>query len=90
MPDLLRFTRLTGDLVKAIMACPPTTWCRMCAMPTASVGAPPAREMIVVSPTSWAVLAISSGVAGKPIAVTAVEALSAVVPTRAAGLFMVK
>ena len=28
---------------------------KICAMPTASVGAPPAREMIVFSPTSWAV-----------------------------------
>jgi hypothetical protein len=27
----------------------------MCAMPTASVGAPPAREMMVFSPTSLAV-----------------------------------
>ena len=40
----------------AIIALPPMTWEKMCAMPTASVGAPPAREMMVVSPTSWAVL----------------------------------
>ena len=49
----------------AIIALPPKTWEKMCAMPTARVGAPPAREMIVVSPTSLAVCAISSGVSGE-------------------------
>ena len=34
------------------MALPPTALERIWAMPTASVGAPPARERIVISPTS--------------------------------------
>ena len=74
----------------AIIALPPMTWWKICAMPTASVGAPPAREMMVVSPTSAAVWAISAAVIGKPMAVTAAAALSAVVPITAPGLFMAK
>jgi hypothetical protein len=69
---------------------PPTTEAKICAMPTASVGAPPAREMMVVSPTSRAVCSICSGAIGKPMSVTAAAALSAVAPTTAPGLFMVK
>src|SRR4051795_3466677 len=49
---------------KAIMALPPMTDEKICAMPTASVGAPPAREMMVCSPTSCAVWSICSGVTG--------------------------
>src|SRR5215470_9609190 len=41
---------------------PPRKDDRMLAMPTASVGAPPVRDMIVVSPTSFAIWAISLGV----------------------------
>ena len=43
----------------AIIALPPMTLERMWAMPTASVGAPPAREMMVFSPTSAAAWVIS-------------------------------
>ncbi len=46
--------------------------------------------MMLCSPTSAAVWAIVSGVMEKPIAVTAAAALSGVVPTTAAGEFMVK
>ena len=59
-------------------------------MPTASVGAPPARETIELSPTSMAVCVIVAAETGKPMAVTAADALSAVTPMMAAGLFMVK
>src|SRR6478735_6493383 len=75
---------------KAIIPLPPTAEEMMWAMPTASVGAPPAREMIVCSPTSAAVWVITSGVVAKPSLVTAAAAVSGVVPTSAAGEFMVK
>ncbi|MNL81794.1 hypothetical protein D3C87_2090090 [compost metagenome] len=74
----------------AIMALPPTTLDRMCAMPTARVGAPPAREMMVDSPTSLAVCTSISGVTRKPHDEIACAADSAVVPIRAAGEFMAK
>ncbi len=74
----------------AIMAWPPTTWCRMWAMPTASVGAPPAREMMVFSPTSLAVCTSTSGVITKPQFDTAAATASGVVPIAAAGLFIAK
>ena len=35
-------------------------------MPTASVGAPPVRERMLVSPTSWAIWVSTSGVTTKP------------------------
>ena len=35
-------------------------------MPTASVGAPPARDSSVFSPTSWAIWVSMSGVTVKP------------------------
>ena len=38
----------------AVSAWPPNRLDRICAMPTASVGAPPVRDRIVISPTSWA------------------------------------
>ena len=48
----------------------------MWAMPTASVGAPPARETMVVSPTSLAVWTMVSGEIAKPRPVTAAAAVS--------------
>ena len=63
---------------------------RICAMPTASVGAPPVREMTVCSPTSFAVCVIISGVTWKPHCEMAWVADSAVVPMIAPGLFMAK
>ncbi len=41
-------------------------WCRICAIPTASVGAPPARCRIVGSPIAAAVASSCSGVIVKP------------------------
>ena len=70
---------------KAIIALPPMADEMMWAMPTASVGAPPAREMIVCSPTSAAVWVITSGVVAKPSLVTAAAAVSGVVPTKRGG-----
>ena len=49
-------------------------------MPTASVGAPPVRDMIDVSPTSLATGLISSGVTTKPHDEMTCAACSAVVP----------
>ena len=59
-------------------------------MPTARVGAPPAREMMVFSPTSLAVWVSISGVTTKPHWEITWAACSAVVPMIAAGLFMAK
>ena len=42
----------------------------MCAMPSAKVGAPPVRPIILCSPTLAANCAICAGVTGKPSAVT--------------------
>ena len=35
-------------------------------MPTASVGAPPVRDRMLLSPTSWAIWVRTSGVTTKP------------------------
>ncbi|MNK11674.1 hypothetical protein D3C87_297180 [compost metagenome] len=53
---------------KAIIALLPLgmAWCRICAMPTASVGAPPARCRMVGSPIASAVASSCSGVIAKP------------------------
>ena len=59
-------------------------------MPTASVGAPPAREMMVFSPTSLAVCSSTSGVITKPQLDTTCATDSGEVPITAAGLFMAK
>ncbi|MNP72225.1 hypothetical protein D3C76_1687320 [compost metagenome] len=69
---------------------PGSTWCRICAIPTARVGAPPARASTVCSPMSRAVASSCSGVIRKPqlLTVCATDATSA--PTTAAGLFMAK
>ncbi len=75
---------------KAIMAGPPMAWCRMCAMPTASVGAPPARPRMVLSPTSLAVWISMSGVTTKPQLEMVCATAAGVLPTSAAGLFIAK
>ncbi|MNY64880.1 hypothetical protein D3C86_2020550 [compost metagenome] len=72
------------------MALPPMTFDRMWAMPTASVGAPPAREMMECSPTSLAVCTRISGVMWKPQPEMTAAAASGVVPSSAAGAFMAK
>ena len=64
-------------------------------MPTASVGAPPAREIIDCSPTSLAMLVNVSGVIAKPQPLTtcAAEATTSTVPAgarTAIGLFIAK
>ena len=74
----------------AMVAAPPINWDRMCAMPTARVGAPPVRDRIEPSPTSLAICVSASGVTTKPHWLITVAALSGVVPIRAAGLFMAK
>ena len=59
-------------------------------MPTASVGAPPARDRIVVSPTLRAVSVNMSGVMTKPQLEIVVAACAAVVPIRPDAEFMAK
>ena len=64
-------------------------------MPTASVGAPPAREMMDCSPTSLAICVNVSGVIAKPQPLTtcAADATTSVVPAGAStaiGLFIAK
>ena len=75
---------------KASRLLPPTAWARICAMPTASVGAPPARDRMLFSPMSLAVWAIISGVMTKPQLEITWAALAAVVPSTAAGEFIAK
>ncbi|NBS49825.1 MAG: hypothetical protein EBS97_04330 [Verrucomicrobia bacterium] len=57
-------------------ACP-TDFAKICAIPTAKVGAPPVRPIIVFSPTAPAKSAICRSVTGNPSAV--------IVSTTAAG-----
>ena len=59
-------------------------------MPTASVGAPPVRDRIDISPTSWATCVSWSGVTTKPMLETTCAAWAAVVPISPAELFMAK
>jgi hypothetical protein len=49
-----------------ISVLPPRNEERICAMPTAKVGAPPVRERMLFSPTSFAIWVISAGVTSKP------------------------
>ena len=49
-----------------IIVLPPRKPDRISAMPTANVGAPPVRDMIVLSPTSCAIWVSMSGVTAKP------------------------
>ncbi len=59
-------------------------------MPTASVGAPPARDRMVFSPTSRAAAASMSGVMAKPQDEIVCAACAVVVPISPAGEFMAK
>jgi hypothetical protein len=67
-----------------------STWCRIWAMPTARVGAPPARLRMVVSPMSLAVAVSTSGVMEKPHSLTLAATATTSVPTAAGGAFMAK
>ena len=69
---------------------PPNACAMICAMPTANVGAPPARLRIVCSPTSLAVWVIVSGVITQPQLLITSAARCGVSPMTAAGLFMAK
>ena len=62
----------------------------MCAISTASVGAPSARAMMVDSPTAFAVSVSISGVNTKPHYVTVCATASGVVPSTAADAFIAK
>jgi hypothetical protein len=78
---------------KAIMPEPPATCCMMWASPTESVGAPPVRETIVASPTSFAVWVSISGVRFTPVRprlFTNVTAPSTVPPVSAPEEFIAK
>ena len=57
----------------------------MCAMPSASEGAPPVREKRVCSPTLRASVAISAAVTGKPQPEMVATAAAGVAPTMPAG-----
>ena len=59
-------------------------------MPTASVGATPARDRMLFSPMSTAVWLIMSGVIVNPQLEMTCAALAAVVPIAAAGAFIAK
>src|SRR5262245_60829947 len=62
----------------------------MCAMPSASDGAPPVRQYNHLSPTSCASASISAADTGKPQAEIVETAASGVVPTTPAGEFTAK
>ena len=62
----------------------------ICAIPIANVGAPPVRDRIELSPTSFAKMVKASGVTTKPKFRTASAALSTVVPKTAVGALMAK
>ena len=74
----------------AIVFSPGSTLCRIWAMPTASVGAPPARARMLCSPMSLAVASSTSGVTVKPQLVMVCATACTSLPTSAAGLFMAK
>src|SRR6516225_2240192 len=74
----------------AMSALPPRTLEKMVAMPTASVGAPPVRDRMLVSPTSRAAWVSMSGVTVNPQDVTTSAACAAVVPISPAPLFIAK
>ena len=59
-------------------------------MPTAKVGAPPARDRIETSPTSCANWLSASGAMANPQPEMAAEAEAALVPIRPAGAFIAK
>lgn len=59
-------------------------------MPTARVGAPPARARMLCSPMSRAVASSTSGVIAKPHSDTLAATATVSLPTSEAGLFMAK
>ena len=63
---------------------------KMCAMPTASEGAPPVRANNEVSPTSFARFAICSTVTGKPQPEMVATATSGVAPAMPAPTLIAK
>ena len=75
---------------KARRPSPPITWEKIWDSPTASVGAPPVRPARVFSSTAAAAAARSCGEMVKPIAPTACDADSTVVPSTVPGMFIAK
>ena len=69
---------------------PPMVLEKICAMPTANEGAPPARFSKVFSPTRRARSVMVCAVKGKPQALIVAAAASGVPPTMLAGLLMAK
>ncbi|MNC55913.1 hypothetical protein D3C75_1054780 [compost metagenome] len=74
----------------AMVFSPGSAWWRIWAIPTAKVGAPPARARMVCSPMSAAVCCRISGVMVKPQLLTVAATVATSPPTTAAGLFMAK
>ncbi len=74
----------------ASSASPPMVFEKMCAMPTASEGAPPVRFSNVSSPTSCASRSMVAALTGKPQEVMVAAASPAPSPTTPAGLLMAK
>ncbi len=69
---------------------PPIVFEKICAMPTARDGAPPARFQSVCSPTACASPAIVCAVSGKPQPLIVAAAASGVAPTMLGGLLIAK
>jgi hypothetical protein len=63
---------------------------KMCAMPTASEGAPPVRASRLFSPTMFARSCICSALTGYPQEVMVAVAATGLAPTTPAGLLMAK
>src|SRR5690349_16595821 len=74
----------------ALSEAPPSTPEKMCAIPTASVGAPPVRPSRLDSCTSLAAAASSAGVIWKPSVATYWAAASGVAPSADSGVLMAK
>ena len=73
------------------MASPGIRRLMMCAIPTARVGAPPARDRMVFSPTSLAVCnRVAASTEKFSLVVMTSAAVLASVPISAAGLFIAK
>src|ERR1019366_8771493 len=75
---------------KPITAWPPPELAKMCAIPSASDGAPPVRENSVCSPTLCASDDMSPTVTGKPQPEMVATAAAGVAPTIPAGEFTAK
>src|SRR6267154_1310449 len=69
---------------------PPIVFEKICAIPTANEGAPPARFHSVCSPTERAVSAIVCACSGKPHPEIVEAAASGDAPTMAEGLLIAK